>query len=59
VPPDEVLGVVEQAVGEVVGGAQLAQAADRRGERGRGGRVTAESGEASAGQAAALARTQR
>ncbi len=31
----EVLGVVEQAVGEVVGGGLLAQAADRRGEGGR------------------------
>jgi len=28
----EVLGVVEQAVGEVAGGARLAQVADRRGK---------------------------
>ena len=35
----QVLGVVEQAMGEVVGGAVLAQAGDRRGEGRGGGRV--------------------
>ena len=42
----EVLGVVEQAVGKVVGGAQLTQAADRRGEGDRSGRVAVAGGQA-------------
>jgi hypothetical protein len=48
----EVPGVVEQAMGEVVGGGLFAQAADRRGEVGRGGRAGLASGKADAGQAA-------
>jgi len=44
----EMPGVVQQAVGQVVGGAQLAQASDRRGEGRRGGRVAVAGGQAGA-----------
>src|ERR1022692_1036618 len=48
----EVPAVVEEAVGEVVRGAVLAQAADSRGKGCRGGRVALVGGEAGAGQVA-------
>jgi hypothetical protein len=48
----QVPGVVEQAVSEVIRGAQLAQATDRRGEGGRYGRVAVAGGEAGAGKVA-------
>jgi len=48
--PAEVLGVVEQAVREVVRGAVLAQAGDGGGEGARGGLVAVALGLAGAGQ---------
>jgi len=45
----EELGAVEQAVGEVVGRAEFAQAGDGRGEDSRGVRVVGTGGKAGAG----------
>jgi hypothetical protein len=49
---DEVLGLIEQAMGQVVRGAELALAGDGRGEGGGGGRVTVTGGQAGEGQIA-------
>jgi len=46
---EQVLGVIEQAVGQVVGGGMLAQPGDRRGERRAGVGATIAGGEAGAG----------
>ena len=48
----EALGVVEQSVGEMVGGGVLAQAGDCSGERRCSGQVAVACGEAGAGQVA-------
>ena len=48
----EIAGVVEQAVGEMIGGAQLPQSADRGGQGRGGGRIAIAGGQAGADQGA-------